>query len=107
MHQRNGRLLSLLSDMRPDNAHADLLARAAGLSAVLPQVPTLADFSSGDALPMTASSAAAASSARPNPRIRLSVSRGEGPAITITPVAGSPARRTGAAIALIPGAYAS
>ena len=96
-----------LTAVRDRPVHADLLARPAGLSAMLPQVLTLADFSSGDALPVTASSSAAVSNARPNPCIRLSVSRGEGPAITITPVAGSPARWTGAAIALIPSAYAS
>ena len=46
-----------------------------------PRCPTLADFSSGDALPVTASSSAAASSARPNPCMRFSVRRAEGPAI--------------------------
>ena len=81
--------------------------RDAGLSATLPQVPTFADLSSDDALPVIASSSAAASNAGPKLCIRFIVKRAVGPAIRITPVAGSPERWTGAAIALIPGAYAS
>ena len=78
--------------------------RLTGFSVTLPQVPTLADFSSGDALPITASSSAASSSGSPNCFMRCMVRRADGPAITMTPVVGSPARWMGAAIELMPGA---